>query len=253
MKVIALNSSPKMGKGNTARILDPFLDGMKENGAEVELFYTKKLAIKPCESELHCWLKVPGECIHKDDMGGLYPKLLEADIVVFATPVYYDGMTGPMKTLIDRLMPIFKPFFEIRDGHSRHVVHPEHKPGAKVVLVSTCGLWEMDNFDPLLHQMEAVCKNWAKEYAGALLRPHAEITRVIEQGFGDEVIEAAREAGRQLARDEKMSPETLKQISRELLSHEDYVALANQYIQGELDKRKDRPGRGSSVTTRSGI
>lgn len=248
MKVIAFNSSPKMGKGNTARILDAFLDGMKENGAEVELFYTKKLKIKPCASDLHCWLKVPGECIHEDDMGELYPKLVAADIVVFATPVYYDGMTGPMKMLIDRLMPIFKPFFEIREGHSRHVVHPEHKPGSKVVLVSTCGLWEMDNFDPLLHQIKAICKNWAKEYAGALLRPHAEITRVMPEGFGDEVTEAAREAGRQLARGEKMSQETLTQISRELISHQDYVRLANQHIQGELDKRQNAPHRGSRLT-----
>jgi multimeric flavodoxin WrbA len=245
MKVIAFNSSPKMGRGNTARILDPFLEGMRENGAEIELFYTKKMKIERCESDLHCWLKVPGECIYKDDMRELYPKLLEADFVVFATPVYYDGMTGPMKMLIDRLMPIFKPFFEIRDGHSRHVVHPEHKPGSKVVLVSTCGLWEMDNFDPLLIQMEAVCRNWAKEFAGALLRPHAEITRVVAEGFGNEILEAARDAGRQLSSEGEMSPETLKEISRELLSHEDYVALANQYIQGELDKRQNTTQRAS--------
>ena len=43
MKVIALNASPKMDKGNTALIITPFLEGMREAGAEVELFYTKKL------------------------------------------------------------------------------------------------------------------------------------------------------------------------------------------------------------------
>jgi multimeric flavodoxin WrbA len=51
MKVIAINGSPKMDEGNTARILNPFLDGMKEAGAEIELFYTSKLKIKPCQAK----------------------------------------------------------------------------------------------------------------------------------------------------------------------------------------------------------
>lgn len=48
MKVLAFNSSPNMGKGATASILDPFLEGMKEAGAEVEVVYVSKLNIKPC-------------------------------------------------------------------------------------------------------------------------------------------------------------------------------------------------------------
>ena len=51
MKVLAFNCSPKMSKGNTALILDPFLDGMREEGATVELFFTRKLEIKPGSGE----------------------------------------------------------------------------------------------------------------------------------------------------------------------------------------------------------
>ena len=51
MKVIAVNASPRMDKGNTADILMPFLDGMREIGADVEVYYTKKLNIKPCQGE----------------------------------------------------------------------------------------------------------------------------------------------------------------------------------------------------------
>ena len=75
MKVLALNSSPMMGKGNTALILTPFLDGMREAGAEVELFYTKKLKINPCQGEFNCWLKTPGVCWQNDGMQMLIPKL----------------------------------------------------------------------------------------------------------------------------------------------------------------------------------
>ncbi|KKK41898.1 hypothetical protein LCGC14_1640590 [marine sediment metagenome] len=54
MRVIAINSSPKMDKGNTALILNPFFEGMKNAGAEVELFYTNKLNINPCQ--FYIWL-----------------------------------------------------------------------------------------------------------------------------------------------------------------------------------------------------
>ena len=74
MKVLAINSSPRMDKGNTAMILNPFLEGMREAGSEVELFYTSKLNIKPCTGEFNCWIKTPGECYQKDDMQILYPK-----------------------------------------------------------------------------------------------------------------------------------------------------------------------------------
>ena len=83
MKAIAINASPMMDKGNTAAILTPFLDGMREAGAEVELFYTKQLDIKPCQGEFKC--RITGKCFQKDDMEMLLPKLTEADIQVFAT------------------------------------------------------------------------------------------------------------------------------------------------------------------------
>jgi multimeric flavodoxin WrbA len=68
MRVLAINASPHMDKGNTAMILNPFLEGMKEAGSEVDLFYTSKLRVEPCHGDLSCWLVLPGECAVKDDM-----------------------------------------------------------------------------------------------------------------------------------------------------------------------------------------
>ncbi len=239
MKVIAFNCSPRMDNGNTALILNPFLEGMKEVGAEVELFYTRKLKINPCRGDFICWLKTPGECWQKDDMQMLYPKLREAEICVFGTPVYVDGISGPMKNLLDRIIPGVQPFFELRDGHCRHLLREGHKYG-KVVLVSNCGFWEMDNFDPLLVHTKAFCRNGDMEFAGALLRPHGEALRpMMEMGISlDDVFEAAREAGRQLVKDGKMSAETLNIVSRELMPLEAYVQAANEMFQQALDALK---------------
>ncbi|AKB81668.1 iron-sulfur flavoprotein [Methanosarcina barkeri 3] len=235
MKVLAINSSPRMDKGNTALILNPFLEGMKEAGAEVELFYTRKLNISPCTGEFNCWLKTPGKCYQNDDMNILYPKIDAADVIVFATPVYVDGVTGPMKNLMDRIIPLVQPFFELRDDHCRHPLRGEAKV-RKLVLVSNCGFWEKDNFDPLIVHMKAICKNLSAEFSGALLRPHGEaIAGMLEMGapIGD-IFEAAKEAGRQLVKEEKMSQETLDIVSRELLPRDMYIQI-NQHAQQTLE------------------
>lgn len=236
MKVLAINSSPNMGKGNTALVLNPFLEGMREAGAEIELFYTKKLDIKPCQGEFNCWAKTPGKCFQQDDAAMLLPKLAAADIVVLASPLYVDGVSGPMKNLMDRMLPLAEPFVELRDGHCRHPAR-EGDAGGKLVLVSNCGFWEMDNFDALLAHMEAISKNFGSEFAGALLRPHGPALKAM-MGMGmpvDDVLAAAKEAGRQLVKEGQMSPETLQVVGRELLPLEMYVQILNQRWQEALD------------------
>ncbi|MGQ9461379.1 MAG: flavodoxin family protein [Candidatus Bathyarchaeaceae archaeon] len=239
VKVLAFNCSPKMEKGNTALILTPFLEGMRGAGAKVELFYTIKLKINPCTGEFNCWTKTPGRCYQNDDMNMLLPKLGEADIWVFATPVYVWGVSGTMKNLMDRMIPLALPFFELRDGHCCHPPREGTKRG-KVVLVSTCGFWEMDNFDPLLVHMEAFCKYTGREFAGALLRPHGGgLRRMMGMGMPmDDIFEAAKEAGRQLVRKGKMSPETLKIVSRELMPLEILIQAANATFQQALDAKE---------------
>ena len=113
MKALAINSSPHKEKGNTALILSPFLEGMKEAGADVELHYTSDLKIHPCQGDLSCWIRTPGECIYKDDMSWMIQKISQADVLIFASPIYCDGMTGPLKMLMDRCIPMAQPFFEM--------------------------------------------------------------------------------------------------------------------------------------------
>ena len=241
MKALVINSSPHMDKGNTAMILNPFVEGMKEAGAEVEILYTKKLNIKPCEGCFTCWTKTPGICVHKDDMPAILPKLGQADIWVFATPVYVDGMSGPMKMFLDRVIPNKQPFFILRDGHNRHPHREGVKQSGKVALVSSCGFWEMDNFDPLVFHIKAYCKNANREFAGALLRPHGGSLRAMVQGGRAlDVVEAAKDAGRQLVNKGKIAEETLKTVCRELMPMQTYFENANRGFQQTLDTREKK-------------
>jgi multimeric flavodoxin WrbA len=237
MKVLAVNGSPMKDKGNTASILTPFMDGMREAGAEIELFYTKNLRINPCQGEFNCWFKTPGRCFQEDDMQMLIPKFGQADLWVIATPLYVDGMTGPLKNLLDRLIPLIEPFLELRDGHSRHPLRRGVKQG-KLVLVSNCGLWESDNFEPLVAHVRAACNNLNREFAGAVLRPNGPILKAMtEMGApAEDVLEAAKETGRQLVKHGRMSQENLEVIGRELIPLEMFIEMANQHIQQTLDE-----------------
>jgi hypothetical protein len=130
---------------------------MHESGAEVELFYNDKLKVKPCTGCFNCWLKTPGVCSHKDDMAWLLPKMRDADVMVYATPVYSYGMNGEMKNLMDRMIAIAEPFMEVVGGRPRHIPGEGEKT-CKIVIVSNCGLWGMDNFDPLVAHVKKLCQ-----------------------------------------------------------------------------------------------
>ena len=233
MNVLAINGSPHGAKGNTALILDPFLEGLGDAGAYVELVCTRDLNIKPCRGCFGCWIKTPGKCVQKDDMAGLLHRLREADVWVLATPLHFDGPSGSLKNLMDRMMSFLRLPAEVRSGRSRHLVE-EAVSGGKVLLVSNCGLWEMGNFEPLVAQVKAFCRHVDREFIGALLRPHGQTLRdILRRGEPvDDVLEAAREAGYQLARERRVSKETLDIVGRELVSLEEYLESMNQKAKG---------------------
>ncbi|MCW3982171.1 MAG: flavodoxin family protein, partial [Candidatus Bathyarchaeota archaeon] len=143
IRVAVINGSARMTKGNTALVLTPFIEGMREAEASVELFYAKRLHIQPCTGEFQCWYKKPGQCYLDDEMQTLYPKLREANILVLATPVYIP-LPGEMQNLINRLCPLLEPTLEYKAGRTRARFHSDVKI-QKIVLVSTCGWWEMGN------------------------------------------------------------------------------------------------------------
>ncbi len=239
MKAIAFNSSPRMSKSNTSLILNPFIDGMKEAGAEVELIYTRKLNIKACIGCFNCWLRTPDECSQKDDMQGLIPKIRESEIRVYASPIYCYTINAELKNLMDRQVAMASPFVEIAEGRTRHLPAEGEKP-YKAVFVSNCGLWDMYNFEIPVAHMEMLFRDPPAEFAGALLRPHGQALREMLKMKApvDDVIDAAHEAGRQLVSEGIISETLLKTISRPLIEMDAYVELVNEMFQQVMDKQK---------------
>ena len=216
-KVVAVNGSPRMGKSNTTKILTPFLEGMKDAGASVELFYAKRLNIKPCTGEFYCWNKNPGQCHIDDDMQPLYPKLASADILVLATPVYVP-LPGEMQNFLNRLVPLIDPVLKKQNGRTRARFRTNVKI-SRIALVSSSGWWEMGNFGTVVRIVEEFAKDADVEFAGALLRPHSSYMAENKEK-AEKIFEAAKQAGNRLVKEGRMPKRFLKIIGQPLISEE---------------------------------
>ena len=102
MKILAINGSPRGKKSNTDRILQPFLAGAREAGAETETVYLKEHKINYCLGCFNCWTVTPGVCVQKDDMAALLEKIRGVDMLIYASPLYIFNVTAQMKTFLDR-------------------------------------------------------------------------------------------------------------------------------------------------------
>lgn len=108
-KILILAASPRK-EGNSDILCGRFAVGATEAGHTVEKVYVHDCNIGFCMACDAC--KDTGKCIQKDDMEGIIEKMLESDIVVIATPVYFYSMNGQLKTLIDRCVP---RYMDIKD------------------------------------------------------------------------------------------------------------------------------------------
>ncbi len=99
VRVLGVLGSPRQG-GNTDLLLDETLRGAAEAGAEVEKVVLDQLTIRPCTACEGCRDGV--RCILDDDMGPLYGKVEVADVIVLASPVYFDAVSAQAKAFIDR-------------------------------------------------------------------------------------------------------------------------------------------------------
>ncbi len=184
MNILVINGSPKGEKSNTFRLTDAFLEGIKagercRGGAdpEIQVLEISRLNIKPCLGCFACWKNTPGKCCIHDDMASVLEKLLWADLTVWSFPLYYFGLPGQLKNLVDRQLPMTMPFMEKgteSGGHSSRF----DMSGKKTVLISTCGFYTAEgNYDCVTAMFDRLC---GKEGYTALFCGQGELFRVKE-------------------------------------------------------------------------
>ena len=101
-KVLILSGSPRKG-GNSDILCDEFLRGAEEAGNQVEKLRVAAMKIHPCSACYFC-RDHGGECVHKDDMQQVLQKMIDADVIVLASPVYFYSIDAQLKAVIDRTL-----------------------------------------------------------------------------------------------------------------------------------------------------
>ena len=103
-KVLILSSSPRKD-GNSETLAAAFAKGAREAGHQVETVYLREKQVGFCKGCLAC-LNL-GHCVIQDDAVEIAAKMHDANVLVFATPVYYYCVSGQLKTMLDRANPLF--------------------------------------------------------------------------------------------------------------------------------------------------
>jgi putative NADPH-quinone reductase len=244
MNVLAVNASPKARNSNTDQILQPFLEGMRNAGAETETLYLKELKMKPCQGCLSCWFKTPGVCAIKDDMAWVLEKIIDCEYLVQATPLYNFTMSAYLKMFMERNLPLVLPHIKIMNGHPGH---PSRYPDKKWkwVLISNAGLPEPEHFDVLVEnfnrKLRAFGGGESASMVAMILKGQGVLFAATEGSpskdlFADLAPEplnfdwyfdACRKAGEEVVREGKISDATKDILDRPLLDVEPEVFFKN--------------------------
>ncbi len=227
MNVFAINGSPKGRSGNTDAMLQPLLHGAAATGAATETVYLNEKQIQHCRGCFHCWTKTPGQCVHRDDMAELLPKLVAAELVIYATPLYCYTMTGLMKDFFDRRLPLATPFIAEVNGRFYHPRRFEPDRPQRTVLLSNCGFPGQYNFSGLIETFQVMTQ---RQLNGVICCAQGGMLRVPEAGaLLSPYFAALERAGRELIETGAIEPATQVILDRPLLDPQSYQQMVNEH------------------------
>ena len=165
MKVCILMGSPRKD-GNTAALLTPFCEELKNAGTEIEIHWLYDLDIRPCIACRACqkdWTTFG--CAQKDDGQILFQSIMASDLILLATPIYSWYCTPPMKALLDRMVYGMNKYYGEEKG-------PSLWSGKGVSILTTCGYRPEKGIDLFEEGIRRYCKHSGLCYLGSHAERH---------------------------------------------------------------------------------
>ncbi|MDF2564193.1 MAG: NADPH-dependent reductase [Massilibacillus sp.] len=237
MKIVAINGSHKGKAGNTNIMVNAFLKGAQEAGAETVNIFLAEKEIKYCKACKACWFNSPGQCVIEDDMAEILSLMEGADIRILATPLYFDNISSMQKVFMDRMMVTANPYWgKDKNGECRHFTT---SLPPKLIMIANCGYPERSHFEVISHWIkrharnintDIICEIYASQ--GALLSTNADEVRPIITTY----LKVLETAGKEIATEMKLTEKTAKLLEHNFIPDEIYIQEVKRYVDNILKK-----------------
>lgn len=225
MKIIAINASYRGDRGHTRFLIDKIFQGATAAGAEGQVVTLAKLKINRCLACGRCHTEEHHlQCVHdgKDDVRAVFQKMAEADLIIYATPVYVFSMSGLLKTFLERLYAT-SDVLDLRLSESGLMFHHVDRAinSKPFVVLICCDNLEAETPKNVLTYFETFSRFLDAPQVGVLVRNGGRLS-----GYGKDaekvpkifkVYEAYEQAGHELATEGRIRRATQRQANQEIV------------------------------------
>ena len=250
-KILLMNGSPKKERSGSLKLASAFVEGLTQTGNyETEVVHISALNIKPCLGCLTCWAREDATCVIKDDdIPALRKKIEDADIVILCAGLFFFGLPGTVKVMMDRLLGMVNPYYGKpipAGGKSLHGATKPH-PGQRFILISSCAWIERDIvYASVFTQLDMIL---GKENYIALTTP--QMNAIVYHSGGRRLVKMQsnyRKAGEEYGSTGTVSQETIDMLARPMFSDSVYQMFYEkmwrkpngEYLLNEIHKESDR-------------
>ena len=242
LKILILNSSPRAENSNTHVMVKSFMEGAISSGAEVENIFLARYKIQSCTACMSCWFETPGKCVINDDAEMILDKMSQVELIIFATPLYVDNVSGIMKNLMDRMIAKGCPEVELDENEeTRHVIKSTQL--TKIGVISNCGFPEQDQFQVLRLLFKRLARNMKCELAVEIYRGEGSLL-LAEVPQLQQIIKSYKEllkkAGQEVVAHGKLSEDTVGKLEKPFIPYSDYNKAMNERINDRLEKLREK-------------
>lgn len=227
MRILAVNGSHRGSRGATQHLIDLLWDGAREAGAEFETVVLSKHKLQRCLGCFACATRHPLRCVYegKDEVASIYQRMREADLLIYATPIYVFGISSLLKAFLERFMSTAtcEDFRVAQSGLLFHHIDRALCSKPFVALVC-CDNLEDETPRNAVEYFRTFSRFMDAPLAGTLVRHTAQGLMQAREPSGAnrfpraaDVFAAYRQAGRELALHGKVARSTEKRASRSIL------------------------------------
>jgi len=187
MKIIGIGGSARKN-GNSASLMRSVLNGAVAAGADAKEIYLNSLVFKGCQGCLKCTQS--GKCILHDDLTPVLEELRQADVWILASPIYYDGITGQMKTFFDRCRTFTK------EPRTQKQV-PQLEGLRQALIIMTYAIPGKEVYMHEARKLEKYIK-WMGDFRNVQILPEGSLKSCEEMGVSSELLSEFEELGKNL-------------------------------------------------------